>query len=448
MESETFMRNKVCFLGKTIVLMAVMVLSTCMTVFAAPAVKGDTELKVTADEVVTAEYTITNDADIEHVELTLTYDKDALTYMTGSGGNNYVGNGGNGLVLLTSNPGSSSADFTVKFKGKTDGDTEIAIQSCVITVDGKEIDVLTGEELSEGEEGEDPEDEEEEEGQTASWVIDGRTFFLARPGAMEDFEVDHIQIQGKRSRVLKHVDLDLYVIYLNSDNGSYRDYFVYNPDTGNIVPYFQCWSGTDLIWFLEPDENVPAPVRYVYVDMPWGAKYTVPAYKHVIIDGIDQFYDDNNRYLVYGMNQKGEKAWYDYDYDLNSIQKFDEIMYNGEQAYIMELEESANGQKEEAEHLRERYNTNMGRRLTIIMVMLLIIIVLLNALVMMYMKLRKLSRTPDGGNESEEEEETSISSRNSFVTGSLEENETDFQEPTVQDEIELEIIDLNDEEEE
>lgn len=82
--------------------------------------------------------------------------------------------------------------------------------------------------------------------------------------------------------------------------------------------------------FIEPEEGGYVPIRYSYVDMPWGAKYTVPAYKHVIIDGVDEIFDDTNRYLVYGVNQDGEKAWYSYDYDKDSLQLFDDVAYQGE----------------------------------------------------------------------------------------------------------------------
>ena len=49
--------------------------------------------------------------------------------------------------------------------------------------------------------------------------------------------------------------------------------------------------------------------------------------------------DDTNRYLVYGVNQDGEKAWYSYDYDKDSLQLFDDVAYQGEQNYITELED-------------------------------------------------------------------------------------------------------------
>ena len=45
------------------------------------------------------------------------------------------------------------------------------------------------------------------------------------------------------------------------------------------------------------------PPRYTYVDLGWGQKYTIPAYKHYTVDGVDHIQDDSNRYLVYGINQ-------------------------------------------------------------------------------------------------------------------------------------------------
>ena len=146
------MKNKKKLFGKTMGLIAALVLCFGMTVLAAPSVTGDTELTVQKDKIVSASYKITNDDSIESVKLTLSYDKSDLTYMSGSGGDNFSGSGGNGLVELSSNPGSKAATFGVKFKGLTDGTSEVTVSSCTITVNGKEIDALSGVSLEEEEE--------------------------------------------------------------------------------------------------------------------------------------------------------------------------------------------------------------------------------------------------------------------------------------------------------
>lgn len=445
------MKNIWKLTGKAGVWLASLFLCFGMTVTAAPSVEGDTELTAKTDEVVSAEYTITSDAgNIESAVLTLTYDKDVLTYMSGSGGNNFSGSGGNGQVQLSSKPGADTAAFSVRFKGKSDEDTRIEILACTITVDGEEIDVLSGESLS-GEEGEDPDEElDDESGERASWVIDERTFYLHNPGSLDDFDSERMDIQGIRSRVLKHNSLDLYVIKLHSDNGSYRDYFVYNPETGNVVPYVQMESGTDTVIFIEPEEGGYVPTRYSYVDMPWGAKYSIPAYKHVIVDGIDEIFDDTNRYLVYGINQDGEKAWYSYDYDTDSLQLFDDVAYTGEQNYILDLEESIEGQKAEAAHLLEKYNNDMGRRLYIILFMTILIIVLLNVIAFLYIRVRRMQMPKSDEEDDEETLDEGLREPGEYIVGNLEENETDFREPGLHEDDgdELEIIDLDDEEDE
>ena len=403
-------------------------------------------------EIVSAEYTITNDEDMDAAAITVSYDKDVLTYMSGSGGNNFSGNGGNGSVQLSSKPGDTTAVFSIKFKGKSDEDTSLSVTSCVVTVNGKEIDVLSGgtsqEGAAENTDEKDEESEEEEEGEErASFVIDERTFYVRRPDDLAGFDVTHLDIQGIDSRVLKHNKLDLYVVRLRSDNGSYRDNFVYNPDTGNVIPYVKMKSGTDKVILIEPDEGIYIPTRYSYVDMPWGPKYTIPAYKHVIIDGVDEIPDDSNRYLIYGINQDGEKAWYSYDYDKDSLQLFDEVAYQGEQNYIIELETRETGLREEAAHQLKRYNTDMGRRLTIIMIMTFLIIALCNVIVFLYLRMRKME-LPE--HEKDDEEEACKNGSGEYIVGNLEENEVDFREPDEEnpkdEDMDLEIIDLDDEE--
>lgn len=447
------MKNIKNLLGKAGALLAGLLLCFGMNVFAAPSVEGSTELTAVTDEIVSADFTVTGDGNMESVTLVISYDKDVLTYTSGSGGNNFSGNGGNGTVQLTSRPGADSTSFSVKFKGKKDEDTELTIASCTITVDGREIDALTGASLEEGEPqetepGEESEEEEDEE--RASFVIDERTFYVRRPDDLEGFDVVHLDIQGYDCRVLKHNTLDLYVVKLRSDNGSYRDNFVYNPETGNVIPYVQMESGNDTVIFVEPEEGGYVPTRYSPVNMGWGPKYTIPAYKHVIIDGVDEIPDDTNRYLVYGINQDGEKAWYSYDYDKNSLQLFDDYAYQGEQNYILALETMESGLREESAHQLQRYNTDMGKRLTIIMIMTFVIIALLNVIGFMYFRMRKMQMPEEEYPEDDEEEDSPVLS-GEYITGNLEENETSFRAPEEDDsdeEIELEIIDLDDLDEE
>ena len=439
------MKSRGYLSGLAGILLAGFLLCSGITVLAAPSVEGDTELTVTADEMVAAEYTITNDEAMESVTLTLSYDRELLTYVSGSGGDNFSGNGGNGSVQLSSRPDSKEVSFSVRFQGNEDGNAAVAITACTIVVDGTEIDVLSGEPVSSEETEE--ESGEEEDGTRASFVIDERTFYVRRPDNIEGFEAVHLDIQGIDSRVLKHNTLDLYVVRLRSDNGSYRDDFVYNPDTGNVIPFVQMESGNDDVIFIEPEEGVHVPTRYTPVNLGWGPKYEIPALKHVIIDGVDEIQDDTNRYLIYGINQDGEKAWYSYDYDKNSLQLFDDVAYQGEQNYILELEEKEIGLRAEASEQAQRYDRIMARRLYTILILIILVVVLLNVLILMYLRMRKMEMPK----EEEMEESGDQSGSSSYVTGNLEENESDFQEPVhweeeedEEDDLDLEIIDLDD----
>lgn len=439
------MKSRGYLSGLAGILLAGFLLCSGITVLAAPSVEGDTELTVTADEMVAAEYTITNDEAMESVILTLSYDRELLTYVSGSGGDNFSGNGGNGSVQLSSRPDSKEVSFSVRFQGNEDGNAAVAVTACTIVVDGTEIDVLSGEPVSSEETEE--ESGEEEDGTRASFVIDERTFYVRRPDDIEGFEAVHLDIQGIDSRVLKHNTLDLYVVRLRSDNGSYRDDFVYNPDTGNVIPFVQMESGNDDVIFIEPEEGVHVPTRYTSVNLGWGPKYEIPALKHVIIDGVDEIQDDTNRYLIYGINQDGEKAWYSYDYDKNSLQLFDDVAYQGEQNYILELEEKEIGLRAEASEQAQRYDRIMARRLYTILILIILVVVLLNVLILMYLRMRKMEMPK----EEEMEESGDQSGSSSYVTGNLEENESDFQGPVhweeeedEEDDLELEIIDLDD----
>lgn len=430
------MTHKKIKFGKTGLLLAMLLWCFGMTAAAAPSVKGNTELEIKKDQTVSAKYTIEADDVIDTVKLVLSYDKDQVTYMSGSGGNNFAGNGGNGTVELSSKPGDKTASFEVIFRGKEDGTTELSVRSCVIESNGKELDALTGEEVGAGSVSEEG---EEDEGK-ASFVIDERTFYVRRPDDIEGFTVEHMDIQGYDCRVLKSDTLDVYVVRLRSDNGSYRDDFVYNPETEQVIPFVQMKSGDDTVIFIEPEEE--APIRYTFVDLGWGPKYTIPAYKHYNLDGVDEIQDDSNRYLIYGINQDGEKAWYNFDYDHNSLQLFDEVAYQGEQDYILELETKEVGLREELSWQSQRYTQDMSRRLMLILVLTLLVIVLGNVAVFEYLHMRKLHLAdPEEEEDAEAEEERRTSS---LIVGDLEENETDFNDPG-EEEDEIEIIDLDEE---
>ncbi|MCD8197870.1 MAG: cohesin domain-containing protein [Lachnospiraceae bacterium] len=446
------MRNRKFGIGKTGLLAALFFLCFGMTAFASSSVEGDTELTAVDGETVSAEFTITSDSDMESATLEISYDKSVLTYISGSGGDNFSGSGGNGTVQLSYVPNDTSATFTVTFRGSSDEDTTLEILSCTIEVDGEEIDVLAEEDEVDLDEdsSEEDSDDDEDDSERASFVIDGRTFYVHHPTDVEGFSLTTIDIQGISSEVRESDTLEgIYLVRLVSDNGSYRDMFVYNPDTGNVIPYVQLESGSDTVIFIEADEDVTVPTRYSYVDLGWGAKYTLPAYKHVTIDGVDEIFDDTNRYLVYGINQDGEKGWYSYDYDTGSVQLFDEIAYDGEQAYITELEEKEDGLRDDLEYQATRYNTDMRNRLWLLLAVTLIAIVLLNIAVIQHFRIRKL-KNPDP----EEEEEEPISASkpkkkkaSAVIVGNLEENETDFDDPESRskaDDDGLEIIDLDD----
>ena len=409
------MKSRGYLSGLAGILLAGFLLCSGITVLAAPSVEGDTELTVTADEMVAAEYTITNDEAMESVTLTLSYDRELLTYVSGSGGDNFSGNGGNGSVQLSSRPDSKEVSFSVRFQGNEDGNAAVAVTACTIVVDGTEIDVLSGEPVSSEETEE--ESGEEEDGTRASFVIDERTFYVRRPDDIEGFEAVHLDIQGIDSRVLKHNTLDLYVVRLRSDNGSYRDDFVYNPDTGNVIPFVQMESGNDDVIFIEPEEGVHVPTRYTSVNLGWGPKYEIPALKHVIIDGVDEIQDDTNRYLIYGINQDGEKAWYSYDYDKNSLQLFDDVAYQGEQNYILELEEKEIGLRAEASEQAQRYDRIMARRLYMILILIILVVVLLNVLILMYLRMRKMEMPKEEEME-ESGDQSGSSSRSSSSSSS------------------------------
>ena len=247
------MKNKKKLFGKTMGLIAALVLCFGMTVLAAPSVTGDTELTVQKDKIVSASYKITNDDSIESVKLTLSYDKSDLTYMSGSGGDNFSGSGGNGLVELSSNPGSKAATFGVKFKGLTDGTSEVTVSSCTITVNGKEIDALSGVSLEEEEE------ENAENTQKEKTVDDLRRVQIqnANGGLHNLQDLASINYGRGRSRIMRvNQDKQIEVFYnFSKDVESSKDLLEgYRSDIDQLVANYNLPAGVAVEVFHEEDE--------------------------------------------------------------------------------------------------------------------------------------------------------------------------------------------------
>lgn len=123
------------------------------------------------------------------------------------------------------------------------------------------------------------------------------------------------------------------------------------------------------------------------------------------------------------------------------------MAYQGEQNYILELEEKEIGLRAEASEQAQRYDRIMARRLYTILILIILVVVLLNVLILMYLRMRKMEMPK----EEEMEESGDQSGSSSYVTGNLEENESDFQGPVhweeeedEEDDLDLEIIDLDD----
>lgn len=157
------------------------------------------------------------------------------------------------------------------------------------------------------------------------------------------FESTLLVVNGQQMQGLSFANGDLKVLYLNNTNNA-GSLYVYDEVQQTIYPFIKLTSEKSYVMVLLPDEqNAPAPEGFESCTLSIEGKGLVSAYqlKETTPAGTEELEDStmswnlfapttvyaaepkaNDFYLIYCMNDAGEKNWYMYDSVEETFQRY------------------------------------------------------------------------------------------------------------------------------
>ena len=138
-----------------------------------------------------------------------------------------------------------------------------------------------------------------------------------------NFESTLLVVNGQQLQGLTFTKGDLKVLYLNNTNGA-GSLYVYDEAQQTIYPFIKLISEKGHVIVLLPDEqNAPAPEGFENCTFSIEGKGLVSAYQlKEDIASEESKVNIRDFYLIYCMNDAGEKGWYMYDSIEGTYQRY------------------------------------------------------------------------------------------------------------------------------
>ena len=184
-------------------------------------------------------------------------------------------------------------------------------------------------------ESESPSQTESEKNEALQW--NGEQLYVANKIPTESiptaFESKLLVVNGQQMQGLSFTKGDLTVLYLNNTNGA-GSLYVYDEEQKTIYPFIKIDSEKSYVMVLLPDEkNAPVPEGFTSCNLSIEGKGIVKAYqlkkqaaKTWNLFGAETFYaapaQESEFYLIYCMNNNGQKGWYMYDIVEQTFQRY------------------------------------------------------------------------------------------------------------------------------
>ena len=151
----------------------------------------------------------------------------------------------------------------------------------------------------------DPENSEAQE-EKKSYEINGSNWGISteitEEEVLQDFTLSSILIDNLEYPCLSFNNGSLDLIKMVSEDGLNTGFFVYDKDQGAIYPFAKISGEKHYVIILMPDV-ADVPSDYAEVTLAIEGKADVTAYQKA----------DDELYLIYCINDRGEKGWYQYD---------------------------------------------------------------------------------------------------------------------------------------
>lgn len=208
----------------------------------------------------------------------------------------------------------------------------------------------------------------------AKFTVDGKELVITEnlnPSKYPTgFSETKVECKGKKYKGLKFDKADISMICLLNQQSGAAAYYIYQDDTESVYPFLRIQDGENFIFAL-PEEmaDSQAPEGYTAAELEL-EKGTAEAYQ-------EEGAEDTSVYLLYAMNQDGEKGWYEYQ---SEEKTYTEYKSDGEEVAEGEEEEEISDTEylgKQYTQLEEKYKKDKNKYRMIIAILVFMIAVLL-----------------------------------------------------------------------
>lgn len=259
---------------------------------------------------------------LESFNITLKYDPASLSFKEGNG----VTKESDGVLKFSGKgDGTNKIRFTMKFQALKAGTTKIEVTDATGTVTGGEtVECVNGTSTIQIAEGENPpaatpeQSQGENGGDTAQngITISGKSYQFSEDFASSSIPVGFVETKlsydGSERKFVRQENGNITLGYLVDAEGK-GAFFLYNEEDATFSPYVQVTvSPSTSIVLLEKSKGVKVPSGYQKVKLTVN-EHEFPAWQDKKNEGF---------YLVYAMDSKGAKGFYQYDTAQESYQRY------------------------------------------------------------------------------------------------------------------------------
>ena len=279
-------------------------------VFSDPSTKGGETVEVTG--------VVRAGAAIGDADLNLTYNTEYLKFKSGD---NVTESGSGQLVYSGKGTGSETElRFNMQFDVLKEGTAKIEVSSYKAwlysdetlncTEGSSAVTIAAGD-------GTTPTDTTEGSTTDVKVTVNGTEYTLSESFSEAEiplgFAEATMEYEGAQRKVVKQQTADVYLAYLvDADNNG--KFFLYDNDTSTFVPFEQInISDTAAIMLLSERGDIKLPKEYQETEITLNDQ-TFPAWRNA---------EESDYYILYAMNNQGEKSLYQYDSVDGTYQRFD-----------------------------------------------------------------------------------------------------------------------------
>ncbi len=255
-----------------------------------------------------------------NIEVELSYDSSALRFDSGSG----VSDNGSGSLTCTSTGGSAEVSFVMQFQALTEGDTSITVSSATVAdANGNALTFDQGSsavKIAAGDPSKITEGGTDASGSAGDVAVEvnGVSYTLTDNFADTDIPSGYtrtqVSLDGEEHQMVTNASGNVKLGYLTDADGT-GDFFLYEEEDAQFALYEEISiSDSASIIVLSDTDEVNLPDTYQEAKLTLNDK-EFPVWQDTEHEGY---------YIIYAMNNNGEKGYYRYDSAENTYQRFEE----------------------------------------------------------------------------------------------------------------------------